>query len=136
MGNEGFTLIEMLFSVFIIAIIVSVITYNVVYEVRRSELSNSQLQIEASLELARSCAIANQEQSRVIFKPNQLQIDCFGSQQAIAFPNAEITTNFPNDIVSFNQSGIVNQAGTVDICNESGCKQLTIGVGRSDVNVK
>lgn len=136
MDNHGFTLIEMLFSVFIIAIIVSLITYNVVYEVRRSELSNSQLQIEGSLELARSCAIANQTMSSVTFGRHQLAIECVDSNQTVAFDNVEITTNFPNNVATFNSSGIVNQAATIDICNPSGCEQLTIGVGRSDVNVK
>lgn len=136
MGNEGFTLIEMLLSVFIIAIIVSLITYNIVYEVRKSELSNSQLQIEGSLELARSCAIANRQDSRVVFGLHELQIDCYDNVQAVEFENVEINTNFPNNVAIFNSSGSVNQAATIDICNVSGCVQLTIGVGRSDINVK
>lgn len=136
MDNSGFTLIEMLLSVFIISIIASFVAYNLVSEVRQSDLTNARLQIDAGLELARSCAIAGDTESEVVFETSQLTIECQNLEQTIKFDGIEISTNFPNNTAIFNPHGIVNQAATIEVCNSSGCNQLTIGVGRSYASFK
>lgn len=126
----------MLLSILIISIIVSFVAYNLVSEVRHSELSNSRLEVNSSLELARSCAIANGSKSEVVFGASQLFINCPPLEQTIEFEGIAITTNFPDNTATFNQYGIINQGATIELCNSSGCNQLTIGIGRSYASFK
>lgn len=136
MDKRGFTLLEMLFSLFIITIIVSFVSYNVILEVRTSQVTNASLQVSASLEAGRSCAMASREDASVKFSAEKIEVDCNKNTHVIEVPKVEITTNFPSDTAKFNSRGVVNRGATINVCNKSGCKRVTIGIGRSDVQIK
>ncbi len=136
MGSSGFTLLEMLFSIFLIAIIISFVSSNLINEVSRSDVTSAGYEIQAGLELARSCALATAEDATVSFGQSAVTIKCERVDRNLKFDDVVITTNFPNNIAKFDEHGNVSQAATIEICNQRLCQTLTIGVGRSDVNVK
>lgn len=136
MDKSGFTLLEMLFSILIITIIVGFVSYNIVYEVRRSQLTNGQYQVAGSLELARSCAMATRSGGQVIFEADRINVSCEHMSQEIIVDKVTLTTNFPADTAKFDEGGIINQGATIDVCNQSGCRAVTVGVGSSDVQIK
>lgn len=136
MAKAGFTLLEMLFSLLIIAIIMMFVSANVLAVVRASQVKNGARQVVASLEYARSCALASKEEAKLVFTEDGIGITCRQDHREIKIEQVSITTNFPKNTAVFNQSGVVNQGASINVCNQSGCQQVTIGIGRSDVQIK
>lgn len=136
MDKLGFTLLEMLVSLLIISVITLFVSYNAVAEVRSNQVQAGSRQVAASLEYGRSCAMASKLESKLIFKPHQIAIECSQNDRELSFDNVDITTNFPNNTATFNQRGIINQGATINVCNQSGCTRVTIGIGSSDVQIK
>lgn len=133
--NSGFTLIEMLLSVFIISLLMVIISFDLVAEVRKADVQAATLEIQTILEGARSCAMATNSESSVKFNHNQILVNC-GTEYNFELENVDVTTNFPNQTAIFDHNGIVNQAATINVCNNQSCSKLTVGIGRSDVQIK
>lgn len=126
----------MLISLFIITLIVILVSYNLIAEVRRSNVMAASYQVQTLIELGRSCAMATTDESSIQFSNNKAVVNCQNTINNFEFDNVTITTNLPNDTISFYSTGVVNQGATIDICNNQMCKQVTIGVGVSDAQVK
>lgn len=136
MDNHGFTLIELLLCLFVITIITTLVITNVIDEVNTNQVKVGSRQVVTSLEWGRSCAMATNTSATVSFSSNHIVVKCSQNEQLFSTENVEISTNFPNDTATFNERGIVNQGATINICNEAKCEQVTIGIGRSDVQIK
>ncbi|WOO87619.1 type II secretion system protein [Mollicutes bacterium LVI A0039] len=136
MEDDGFTLIEMLISLLIISCITTLLVYNIYNQVQATNLETASKQIVTLLETARSCALANQSNSTVEFASSSVTVSCPDMQRVWQFDNMVIDTNFPDNTAVFYKSGVVNQGATIKMCNETRCQIITIGVGRSDVQIK
>lgn len=136
MDNHGFTLIELLLSLFVITIITTLVITNVIDEVKTNQVKVGSRQVVTSLEWGRSCAMATNVDATIRFSSNHIVVKCNHNEQLFSTENVEISTNFPNDTAIFNERGVVNQGATINICNEAKCEQVTIGIGRSDVQIK
>lgn len=136
MDNHGFTLIELLLSLFVITIITTLVITNVIDEVKTNQVKVGSRQVVTSLEWGRSCAMATNADANISFSSNHIVVKCNHNEQMFSTKNVEISTNFPNDTAIFNERGVVNQGATINICNEAKCEQVTIGIGRSDVQIK
>lgn len=136
LSTNGFTMIEMLFSLLIISMLMIFITFNLIGEVTASNLKSATLTIQSVLEGARSCAIATKQTSSVVFNENSLEVNCGTADYVSRLNRVTVSTNFPNSTATFTKSGIVNQAATIEVCSKSKCTDITIGIGRSDVQIK
>lgn len=135
-NNYGFTLLEMLLSVFILSLITILVSFNVVDEVRKNQLRDDAYKIQMALETARSCSIATSSKSKLEFLSDKILYTCSSMKKEIKFDDRKLKTNFPNNIAVFNQKGAINRAATISVCLENTCKNLTIGIGKSDVKIK
>lgn len=135
MDNEGFTLLEMLISVFVISIILYMFVYEITNEVQAGEVRSAAFEVEALVEGARSCALANQSNSTVTVKTSGLIINCSADSYEAKLDEVELTSNFPSDKIEFSEKGIVKRGGTVNVCKHKVCEKVTIGIGKSKVNV-
>lgn len=136
MNKTGFTLLEMLISIFIITLILSFVSYNIIGEVRRSQVSSAAMQVQSIIELTRSCALASGEDGILKFGEAYASLSCEYLNKNYYFDQVEVNTNFPDNTAKFNQEGVVNQGATIDICNNFSCQQVTVGVGSSDAQIK
>ncbi len=134
--DKGFTLLEMLLSVFVISTITWLVTYNIIEVNYRKELSEATKMVVVYLEGAKNCSIASNLESEVIFDKQVMVQTCVNINNGYEYPNVEITTNFNQDTVSFTKRGTVKKGGTVTICNKIKCNYVTIGVGNSDIRIK
>lgn len=132
---DGFTLIEMLLSVFIISLLMVIISFDLVTDVRRADVQAASLELQSILEGTRSCAIATNSNSSVTFNNNIIDIKCDREYQFV-LKNVDVVTNFPNQVATFDRNGIINQGATIDVCNNQKCNKMTVGIGRSDVQIK
>lgn len=136
MNKSGFTLLEMLVSIFIITLILSFVSYNIIGEVRRSQVSSTAMQVQSIVELSRSCALASGAESILSFSNSNASLSCEYLNKNFYFDQVEVNTNFPNNTAKFNKDGVINQGATIDICNNFSCQQVTVGVGSSDAQIK
>ncbi len=134
--DRGFTLLEMLLSLFVIMTIVWLITYNIYQVNSQSQLTETTRIVAMYLEGAKNCSIATATETVV----NLSQVGINGSCQLVEneyqFEDVEVTTNFINNSVTFNERGNALKGGTITICNHIGCKYVTVGVGNSDIRIK
>lgn len=135
MGNEGFTLLEMLISVFIISIIFYMFIFDIANEVKEGRIRSTSFEIEAVIEGTRSCGIANQTSSVVTLLTSDIVIDCGEESYDVQLEDVNITSNFPNNKIEFSEKGIVKRGGTINVCSKEVCEKITIGIGKSKVNV-
>lgn len=126
----------MLISVFIVSVILIFVTYNMVREAQVSSVNSSAFRIQQVMEGARSCAMASGIDSKVRFEANTVLVTCMETNYKLKFEDEQITNNFPGSVAIFNENGVVSQGATINVCNQRQCKTLTIGVGRSDVQIK
>lgn len=133
--NSGYTLLEMLISIFILSIIILLLAFNYASQSESSKLSSTLLQLQTILESARSCALATGDEAIITFSDSVVTVDC-DEHLSYEFTGIVITTNFPNDTGKFYASGVISQGATIEVCVPKRCKQLTIAVGRSDVTIK
>ncbi len=123
----------MLASVVIISLIALLVSYNIVKEVKSGQLTSASMRIEAVIEAARSCSVAYQSESFIKLSSNQINVICDTKNYRLALDDVKVSTNFPNDTLSFNKYGNVKRAGTINVSNEYGQKKITIGIGSSNV---
>ncbi len=134
--DKGFTLLEMLLSLFVVITIVWLITYNIYRVNSQSQLSEATHIVAMYLEGAKNCSIATAKETEVSLSQVGINSSCQIVQNQYQFEDVELTTNFSNNIVTFNERGNALKGGTITICNHIGCKYVTVGVGNSDIRIK
>ncbi len=126
----------MLMGLFVLSILLIYITFNISNEVNKSILSSASLQVKSILETTRSCSLATNKTATVVFSDNSALFTCGDEKETIIFDKVNLTTNFKENKVSFNSNGSIHQGGTINICKNDSCKKVTIGIGKSDVQIK
>ncbi len=132
--DDGFTLIEMLLSLFIVSIIATFVIINLTTEVRDTNLSTTSLKVQSIIEMTRSCALSTAQETELKLGSNNLQSSCIDSQ--LSLEGVILTSNFPNQTIEFNSNGNVKRGGTIDLCQRGKCQSVVIGIGASDVKIK
>lgn len=132
--DDGFTLIEMLLSVFIVSIIASFVIINLTTEVKNTNLSTTSLKIQSAIEMTRSCALSSAESETLVITNNQITSSCVDSD--LKLEDITINSNFPNQTITFNQSGNIERGGTIEVCQNDSCQNIVIGIGASDVKIR
>lgn len=132
--DDGFTLIEMLLSVFIVAIIATFVIINLTEEVGNTNLTTASLKVQSVIEMTRSCALTTAETANIVLDAHHVQSSCIDSELDLGELN--ITSNFPSQTLSFNSNGNIIRGGTIEICNENECQKIVIGIGASDVKIE
>lgn len=136
MSNQGFTLIEMLVVVSLILTVVFAFTLDIPQAVVKHRVTTASYQLESIINGVQSCAVANLTTASVHFTANSVTTNCRGNQANYPFTHVEITTNAPDNQLTFNLLGHINQGATIDICSRDFCRTLTCSIGRSSVEIK
>ena len=134
-NNRGFTLIELMVTIALLAIFASVAVPSFTQFIQNNQVQAKADEVKRFLEYARGQAAINRRTYEVVVDETEWQIKSSkGVERKLEFniAQAQARTNIPNDSLTFNPSGSANNAVEIAVCyNEDSANGYLIEVQRS-----
>ncbi len=127
----------MLTCVLILALVATIFSIGLIPALTQNSVSATAKLLEQQLNIAQTCALTTKQKASVKILENTIEVNCEQYLQTVKYDrNVTIKTNIPNNVITYNQNGGINQAGTINICNRTTCQKMTLSIGRSKIEYK
>ena len=133
-SQSGFSMMELMVSIALIAVLASVATPNVIAWRNNAQFNSAVRQVKSNIEGMRMFAIKNNLRAAVAFTDGADSFDTITWDRAAGAPGApntyqlapdiRVSSNFGGDQLIFNSRGMANTIGTVTIQNTAGLSRL------------
>lgn len=137
-NNKAYTMLEMIIVIMIVSIIIFVSSVSINHYQTSNQLNQVAKMIGSKYNLTKNYAQINNKKCSISLEKPMLITTCGDNQlSSYSYPkNMSVTSNFENNTISVNKKGHVSRAGTITIKLNNKEKQMTIGVGKGDYDIK
>ena len=132
MLRKGFTLIEVLISIFIIGLLVGLTSFSFIRQIPKYRLLQGVREIHSRMNQARYQAIFTGAKSRIIIYPNGYRLEKYDLEREewIRGPKNQIAgiTLEANNSPTFHPQGTVSNLATIRLYNSWGAYKITLAI--------
>lgn len=136
-NNNGFTLMESLVVLSIVVIMIGILGLNNKTLYNEGAFERFYENFQNDIYFAQMWSISNKRKSSIELKSNEYIIKYGEMEKTYTYDTRlQVSSNFPNNTIYFNERGYINQAGTVTVCDKSDCHDIVFNLGNGRFYVK